>query len=250
MEGQLDANGVDVARGACAASTCSALLAEIHSGLKLMLALPQAMSESVRPPSKRHILPISLSPTEVILDPVYHRRDFKLPFSPVTDRVIRTLLSGDVGNILLQTLGPDAELFELTTITSEPGSAAQPMHSDGMWSATLPRIITVFLALHDVLDERMGPTRFCLMTHVPRCFPDGRWMPPTEANVAEERQVWFRLQAGDAVLMDSTTWHCGGANTSDQRRTLLAASFRPFDTANETQKLSDQLLRVSDFVEA
>ena len=31
--------------------------------------------------------------------------------------------------------------------------------------------------------------------------------------------------AGDAVLMDSATWHCGGANTSDAQRCVLTASF-------------------------
>ena len=47
-----------------------------------------------------------------------------------------------------------------------------------------------------------------------------------EALVAERGgAVTFELRAGDAVLMDSLTWHAGGANTSDRTRTLLSASF-------------------------
>ena len=33
------------------------------------------------------------------------------------------------------------------------------------------------------------------------------------------------LRAGGAVLMDSRLWHCGGANVSEERRTLLVATF-------------------------
>ena len=100
---------------------------------------------------------------------------------------------------------------------------------------------------HDIDDEAMGPTRFWPETHAPRCFPgrtsssttsslaclpsvyllpDERWLPPTEARVAQRPpSCWFALSAGDAVLMDSLTWHCGGTNSSGRRRTLLSASF-------------------------
>merc|ERR1719373_189843 len=93
----------------------------------------------------------------------------------------------------------------------------------------------MFLALHDVLDEAMGPTRFCAETHAPQCFPAGTWLPPPDPysrtdpqaaqKLAENPLVWFGLHAGDAVLMNSTTWHCGGANASEQRRHLLSLSF-------------------------
>ena len=37
--------------------------------------------------------------------------------------------------------------------------------------------------------------------------------------------MWHKLNAGDGILMDQMTWHRGGANTSEVRRTLLAVSF-------------------------
>ena len=223
---QLDAEGVFVVRGACAAPLCADLHAEITAGVQLVLTLPQTMAERLRPPSCRHILPMALSAADDVLDDPSHRSSFRFPLSPRAAAVIQALLSGAAGAALLAALGPDAELCELTTITSLPGADAQAMHADGNWGAALPRIVTAFVALHDVLDERAGPTRFCPSTHAPRCFADGVWRPPTEETAAEHSPAWYELRAGDAVLMDSTTWHCGGANTSEGSwRTLLSLAF-------------------------
>ena len=115
-------------------------------------------------------------------------------------------------------LGRDAELRELQVIVSEPGAAAQDVHSDSNWSADAPRLVTAFVALHDLLDERMGPTRFWPNTHAPRCFPGEVWRPPTELLAANLRSFWYALHAGDAVLMDACTWHRGGANTAARPR--------------------------------
>ena len=54
------------------------------------------------------------------------------------------------------------------------GAKGQTLHSDSQWSATSTKLITVFLALHDIDDEIMGPTRFCPETHEPSCFEDGQ----------------------------------------------------------------------------
>ena len=136
------------------------------------------------------------------------------------------------------------ELRELQVIVSEPGAAAQDVHSDSNWGTE--RLVTMFIALHDVLDERMGPTRFWPNTHAPRCFPPScRWLPPTTSLAAERRSVWYALHAGDAVLMDACTWHRGGANTSGSRRTLLAASF----VASDRDAAAERVPRLGDFVE-
>ena len=97
----------------------------------------------------------------------------------------------------------------------------------------------MFVALHDVLDERMGPTYFWPSTHAPRCFPGEVWRPPTELLAANLRSVWYALHAGDAMLMDACTWHRGGANTSGFRRTLLAASFVASDGVARVPRLGD-----------
>jgi hypothetical protein len=149
-----------------------------------------------------------------------HQRDFVPAFSPAVEAAVRAAVGGPAGAIPAAALDRGAELCELTAVTSEPGAAEQALHADACRSAAAPRLVTLFLALHGVLDEGMGPTRFCLETHAPRCFPGGAWLPPPDVfsrpnpraaeRLAERPPVWFGLNAGDAVLMDSTTWHCGG----------------------------------------
>ena len=143
-------------------------------------------------------------------------------------------MSGAAGAALLATLGPNAVLCECTVIAAEPGATAQEVHSDGDWSATSPRVVTMFIALHDVLDEASGPTYYCPETHAPRCFSSGRWLPPSDAQAEARTTTWFALHAGDAVLMAQTCWHYGGANTSERRRTLLCVSFFEPDGAART----------------
>ena len=155
---------------------------------------------------------------------------------PCFAAVLRVALAGEAGEILVAAVGRDAELRELQLIVSEPGAAAQDVHSDSNWSADAPRLVTMFVALHDLLDERMGPTRFWPNTHAPP------WLPPTASLAAERRPVWYALRAGDAVLMDACTWHRGGANTSGSRRFLLAATF--VAAAN-----GEGVPRLGDFVE-
>ena len=152
------------------------------------------------------------------------------------------VLSGTCGTILSNILGDDAELCGLLSITSRPGCPAQSMHSDGMWSESSPRLITMFLAVHNILDEAQGPTLFITQTHRPDCFAGERWLPPTDELVSQRDPIWFKLKAGDIVLMDQTTWHCGGANTSDQMRTLLSFSF-----VARSGPMSNDKLRLGDF---
>ena len=207
-------------RAACEKSACAACFAEIQHGLERMISLPGAA-----PFGGRHIVQIAVSGKPVT--EATHRSNFALPFSPAIESLVRACLSGAIGAILVNALGPVAELCEATVVAAEPGATAQQMHSDGDYSATSPRLITLFIALHDVLDEAMGPTFYCPETHAPRCFPGGSWMPPPGDSQAQAERppVWFALHAGDTVIMEQTCWHFGGANTSVQRRTLLCVSF-------------------------
>merc|ERR1719494_912820 len=100
--------------------------------------------------------------------------------------------------------------------------------------------------MHDILDEAVGPTLFCPKTHKPSCFSGDKWIPPTESLAADRNPTWFPLRAGDAVLMDSTAWHCGSANTSDQNRTLLSFSFVAGND-NVVSLSSNDKLRLSNF---
>eukprot|EP00854_Cymbomonas_tetramitiformis_P014623 gene14623-biopygen15072 len=240
LAAELNAKGVSVQHRVCDQPACAACILEVLEGLERYLALPGTLNSSN---VDRHFLRISASRGSTFVEEPKHRRDFVLPLSPAVDAVLRGVLSGSAGAVLSHALGQDAEIYEITAIISEPGGASQDFHSDGNWSATAPRCITMFLALHDVLDEAMGPTRFCLETHAPQCFPGNKWLPPTATLVSEKGSVWYPLSTGDAVLMDSTAWHCGGANESDRRRNLLSVTFRaPSEQEGEGCKL-----QVSDF---
>jgi len=225
-EDALSRDGVAVTRAACpeASVACAECLAASLDGLERMLALPQTMAQRMRGVSLRHFVPVCLA-SAAVEEPMT-RSEFRMPFAPSFAAVLRESLAGKAGALLVAAVGRDAELRELQVIVSEPGAAAQDVHSDSNWSADAPRLVTMFVALHDLLDERMGPTFFWPNTHEPRCFPPScRWLPPAASLAAERGSVWYALHAGDAVLMDACTWHRGGANTSETRRFLLAASF-------------------------
>lgn len=245
-DAEINAKGVIVQHDACEKDVIAACHAEILKQLEHMLTLPKTMAESMRW-TGRHFLPFSTLPGFTVTREPELRRDVLLPISSPVEAVLKATLSGNVGSILLNTVGRDAELCSFSAIISEPGAQAQAIHSDADWNETAPRIITMFLALHDILDEAMGPTRFCPATHTPQCFPGERWLPATGTNVADRSSIWFALNAGDAVLMDSTLWHCGGANTSERRRMLLSVSF-----AESRQPVQEEQpcgkLRLSDFM--
>lgn len=216
---ELDARGVCVLRAACAGSACALCLAEVLAGLERMLSLPGPATVG-----GRHFMKVAVR-TDTRREQPTHRANFVLPCSAAVEAVLRACLSGAAGALLTASLGRDAELCECTVVTAEPGATSQEMHADGLWSATAPRVVTLFLALHDIVDEAMGPTRYCPGTHAPRGFPGGRWLPPSDPQAEARPGDWFALSAGDAVLMEQTCWHCGGANTSEHRRTLLSLSF-------------------------
>ena len=245
LEDALSRDGVAVTRAAypeAAAAACAACLAAGLDGLERKLALPQTMAERMRSgaSSLRHFVPICTA-SAAVTESATTRSEFRMAFAPCFAAVLRLSLAGEAGALLVAAVGRDAELRELQIIVSEPGAAAQDVHSDGNWGAS--RLVTMFIALHDVLDERMGPTYFWPSTHAPRCFPPScRWLAPTASLAAARRSVWYALHAGDAVLMDACTWHRGGANTSGTRRSLLAASFVASDR-------SDRVPRLGDFVE-
>merc|ERR1719483_468997 len=157
-----------------------------------MLSLPGS-------PSIRYFQPVSMSPIK-------------------SRAVVKSLLNGEAGKILCESSGNDAEILEFTMITSEPGAPEQDVHSDGCWNADAPKIVTMFMAMHDILDEKMGPTRFWPGTHLD-------WKAATKENVKMSESKWFALNAGDAIIMDQLTWHCGGENSSEERRTLFSITF-------------------------
>jgi len=221
-------SGFCVIRNACDKNICSGGYDEVIGGLERMLSLPGA-------PSLRYFQPVSISP---IKRPAEHRSGHKLFFSKTLRAVVTSLLNGEAGAILCETLGKEAELLEFTMITSEPGASAQDVHSDGCWNEDAPRIVTMFMAMHDILDEKMGPTRFWPGTHL-------NWKAATKENVKMSEGKWFALKAGDAIIMDQLTWHCGGENSSNERRTLFSITF--MESKDEGNSYNDTL-RIKDFI--
>lgn len=281
MATELTSRGVCVQRRACGKDTILLCYDEAVANLARMLALPATMAERSL---GRHFLSFSLtrSSKKNRREPK-HRRDFaQLRISTGLEEVLKTLLSGPAGDILAQTIGVDAELCGLSVIVAEPSTDAQPLHADGTWSRDGPRIVTLFVALHDILDETQGATRFVPNTHEPACFPPPatveetrrgtqellppgtssrpaagecqrgqQWVPPTEALVAARGgSTWFPLEAGDCVLFFSTTWHGGGANTSQGRRVLLSVSvLETISGGTRQEKNGGDQLYLGDFRE-
>ena len=117
---ELNARGVVVVRRRDSRSVASAIAAchtELLESLARMLSLPQTMAERARPCSHRYMMPIST--TRAFIEAPVHRSDFKLPFSPCIENAVRVALSGGAGAALLQALGGDAPLCELTAIPSD-----------------------------------------------------------------------------------------------------------------------------------
>ena len=150
---EVDAKGISVQRGLCDAALCAACLEEIYSQLEFALSLPQTMADGMRPFQGRHFLKFSTSSSNENNAMATHRHEIVLRRSQHVTALLRAALSGTngAGAALLGLLGPDAELCELTAVVSEPGAAEQPLHSDGYWSDSTPRLITMFLALHDIV---------------------------------------------------------------------------------------------------
>ena len=125
---------------------------------------------------------------------------------------------------------PEAELFELAALVSDPGAPRQPVHPDTGYKEGFdePAVLTGFLALQDV-DEKMGPTVFLPRTHtapVHARFNDAETGGAKPQLLKEGPQALGLLRDGDLSLFDSRLLHCGGANTSPRRRILFYFSFK------------------------
>ena len=119
-------------------------------------------------------------------------------------------------------------------VQAASGDDRNQMHGGGtddlaaaeLYLQAVAPLITSFVALSDV-SCAMGPTRVWPGTH-DAAFHCRLWhssCAEIEAALHERTAVDCDVRQGDCVLMDSRLWHCGGANTSELRRTLLVASF-------------------------
>ena len=168
------------------------------------------------------------------------RHDLKLGLQPpVADALVEALLP--LKPVVAAALGADAELFELAALVSDPGAPRQQLHPDSIHHEGGALIVSVFIALQET-DATMGPTVFLPGTHhdpaahadlsrlsLPT-FEGGEPAPPAPSARERLLQTCPRrlglLDAGDAMLFDSRTLHCGSANESSRRRVLFYFSFK------------------------
>jgi len=132
-----------------------------------------------------------------------------------------------VSNAIESILGKDAELYELSTLISDPGSHAQPLHPDIKFQDTLHPLLTCFIALQDI-DSTMGPTVFMKKSATQEYHDDlhDRHLDREATGlVATSYNELGTLGIGDCSLYSAMTLHCGSANKSDKRRRLFYFSF-------------------------
>ena len=128
----------------------------------------------------------------------------------------------------------DAEFHELSSLISDPGSMAQPLHPDSPYYPVYAPLWTVFIALQDITPN-MGGTVVIPNTHTEEFHQHLSSGASRRHNIQtllrqSQKYQYCRadLHMGDCIVMDSRTFHYGGANeiTTNTRRTLLYFTIR------------------------
>jgi len=145
----------------------------------------------------------------------HHRYDVLLPLDQLVLRAAQSVLDG-LAPLIMEAVGDECFLCELTGLVSNPGSDAQPVHHDIQFDESSPRL-TILIALQDTTKE-MGPTIFFPGTNTPEwhCAFAER-SEQLEDLFEGTPHVVEELAVGDAVVYDARVLHCGGANTSHRR---------------------------------
>ena len=210
--------------GALSSATAAALLEHVNDELvKKREEAQQAASEGAGG---------SMMATQSFGDVLMKENRYDL-YLDVADESVRRAL-GEVLKPLKpvwsESLGADAELFELAALVSDPRAPRQPVHPDTPWREGQGACaITAFVALQDV-DEPMGPTSVLPGTHTQVAHE--RFNSKDDGGrekVALLREVPNHvgvLSMGDANLIDSRLLHCGGGNESPKRRVLFYVTFK------------------------
>jgi len=132
---------------------------------------------------------------------------------------------GSIAPIIEETLGPDAILYELACLISDPESLRQEIHPDIVYSADSLPIVACFVSLQDV-DDTMGPTVFLPGTATEFHHAAINGDPEaTDAMLSSTPSVSNTLGLGDASLYNPMLLHAGGGNFSHRRRRLFYCTF-------------------------
>lgn len=168
-----------------------------------------------------------------------HRDDLLLPLANplVKDALCHILNRVDAGAIIKRLLGPDATLFELAALISDPGSARQNVHPDHACNSNdnKPLVLTCFVALQPI-ESDMGPTVWIPQTHTQEMHDrfQRRRVEDVFSSVSPKDEllqtmphvVGAPMPAGSCALFDSRLLHAGTANRSQSSRVLFYFSFQ------------------------
>ena len=132
--------------------------------------------------------------------------------SPLLFPVLRSILQK---KMIIQSFG---------IVSASPGSRRQHLHVDhseifeelyGFGSFVPPYAITVVIPLLD-LNEQTGTTAIWPGSH-----RNPANVPKDEDKLTYEHAVLPKPKAGDCVMWDFRTWHCGTPNLTDSERPLI-----------------------------
>jgi ectoine hydroxylase-related dioxygenase (phytanoyl-CoA dioxygenase family) len=184
--------------------------------------------------TNKEILPIQRF-ADVLLKT--NRCDLTIPLGStlVADALCNLLQHSPVGKTLEALLSPDAVLYELSCLMSDPGSQRQVVHPDTPCTTSNdePALYTCFVALQDVQID-MGPTTWIPGTHrvdahelfKDESIPAGGIESSKDTLLRTRPSVLGLLPKGSCGLFDSRLLHCGGANESEMSRALFYVSFK------------------------
>jgi len=172
-----------------------------------------------------------------------NRCDLKIPLGSkeVNEALHHVLCKSPVRQTIEELLSPDAILYELSCLISDPGSQRQVVHPDNpcvikgenIKDNNEPVLLTCFIALQDI-DMTMGPTVWLPKTHnleTHTLFRDETTGPdnsesPKDKLLRTTPGVLGMLPKGSCAVYDSRVLHCGSANKSKNSRALFYFSFK------------------------
>lgn len=172
------------------------------------------------------------------------RKDLPLELNGVTAELFQRVLNV-TGGALLELIGEDSFLTELSTMTSFPNAREQGRHPDTSYDGytvddifRIPRLYSVYIALSDV-DEDMAALDVWPGTHLNYHFSEYREYRDEFESLVKEGKVSrldspplmapairFTVRKGTVVIFDSRTMHRGTANTSPNIRPTMYFSFQ------------------------
>ncbi len=119
-------------------------------------------------------------------------------------------------------LGPQCLVSSLASISIAPGEVAQVIHADDqIMPLAKPHAATVANSMWALTDftEANGATRVVPGSHLWDHGPDYFADSPSHPTIPAE------MQKGSVLVWHGSTWHGGGANTSDEVRVGIAMNY-------------------------